>query len=71
MQVVILPIAERHIDYAREIKDIIFSEEIRVEINDENATLGLKSEKQKWKKFLTLLSLETGDGEPYTEYPET
>ncbi|NLY05194.1 threonine--tRNA ligase [Candidatus Sordicultor fermentans] len=50
VQVVILPIAERHIDYAREIKDIIFSEEIRVEINDENATLGAKIRKAEVEK---------------------
>ena len=45
VQVVILPIAERHIDYAREIKDVIFSEEIREETNDENATTGAKIRK--------------------------
>ena len=50
VQVVILPIAERHIDYAREIKDVIFSEEIRVEINDENATLGAKIRKAEVEK---------------------
>lgn len=50
VQVVILPIAERHIDYAREIKDVIFSEGIRVEINDENATLGAKIRKAEVEK---------------------
>ena len=45
-----MPIAERHIDYAREIKDVIFSEEIRVEINDENATLGAKIRKAEVEK---------------------
>ncbi|HXL03150.1 MAG TPA: threonine--tRNA ligase [Candidatus Atribacteria bacterium] len=50
VQVVILPIAERHLDYAREIKDLLFSEEIRVEVNDENATLGAKIRKAEMEK---------------------
>lgn len=51
VQVVILPIAERHFDYAREIKDLLFAEGIRVEINDENATLGAKIRKAEMEKI--------------------
>ncbi len=50
VQVVILPIAERHLDYAREIKDFLLGEEIRVEVNDENATLGAKIRKAEMEK---------------------
>jgi len=51
VQVVILPIAERHFDCAREIKDLLFAEGIRVEINDENATLGAKIRKAEMEKI--------------------
>ena len=72
VQVVILPIAERHIDYAREIKDFLSGEEIRVEVNDENATLGAKIRKAEMGEgSLPCDCRRPGSGKSDTECSET
>ncbi len=48
-----------------------FYEEIRGRLMTKMPLWGLKSEKQKWKSSLPCYHWRPGDGEPYTEYPET
>lgn len=51
VQVVVLPVAERHITYAREIQDFLAQGGIRVECDEENATLGAKIRKAETEKI--------------------
>lgn len=55
VQVVVLPIAERHYAYAQEVKQQIAQAQIRVELNDENATLGAKIRKAQLQKIPYIL----------------
>jgi len=55
VQVVVLPIAERHYTYAQEVKEQIAQAQIRVELNDENATLGAKIRKAQLQKVPYIL----------------
>ena len=55
MQVVVLPIAERHYSYALEVKQQIAQAQVRVELNDENATLGAKLRKAQLQKIPYIL----------------
>jgi len=55
VQVVVLPIAERHYSYAQEVKQQIAQAQIRVELNDENATLGAKIRKAQLQKIPYIL----------------
>ena len=55
VQVVVLPIAERHYAYAQEVKQQIAQARIRVELNDENATLGAKIRKAQLQKIPYIL----------------
>ncbi|NLJ39216.1 MAG: threonine--tRNA ligase [Candidatus Atribacteria bacterium] len=55
VQVVVVPIAERHYSYAQEIKQQIAQAQIRVELNDENATLGAKIRKAQLQKIPYIL----------------
>jgi len=61
VQVVVLPIAERHYSYAQEVKQQIAQAQIRVELNDENATLGAKIRKAQLQKIPYILIM--GDKE--------
>jgi threonyl-tRNA synthetase len=61
VQVVVLPIAERHYSYAQEVKQQIARAQIRVELNDENATLGAKIRKAQLQKIPYILIM--GDKE--------
>ncbi len=55
VQVVILPVAERHMTYARELRDLLGKEGVRVECNEEQATVGAKIRKAELEKVPYLL----------------
>jgi len=61
VQVVVVPIAERHYSYAQEVKQQIANAQIRVELNDESATLGAKIRKAQLQKIPYILIM--GDKE--------
>lgn len=61
VQVLILPVAERHMPYAREVGDILLQKGIRVEWSEEKATLGAKIRKAELEKVPYLLII--GDRE--------
>ena len=42
IQVAILPISDKHISYSKKIKELLEKDDIRVELNDENKTIGAK-----------------------------
>jgi len=55
VQVAVLPVAERHIPYAREVADLLAQRDIRVECDEENATLGAKIRKAELGKVPYIL----------------
>ncbi len=55
VQVAVLPVAERHIPYARRVADILGEEDLRVECDKENATLGAKIRKAELGKIPYIL----------------
>ena len=55
VQVSVIPIAERHFEYAKEIKKQLNDKNIRVEIRDENETLGKKIRTAEMQKIPYLL----------------
>lgn len=55
VQVIVLPIAERHISYAKKVREILLEKEVRVELDDENATLGAKIRKAQNSKIPYIL----------------
>jgi threonyl-tRNA synthetase len=55
VQVVVLPVAERHLVYAHEVRDRLAEQDIRVECNEEPATLGAKIRKAELEKIPYLL----------------
>jgi len=55
VQVTVLPVAERHIPYAREVADLLAQRDIRVECDEENATLGAKIRKAELGKVPYIL----------------
>ena len=61
VQVVVVPIAERHYSYAQEVRQQIANAQIRVELNDESATLGAKIRKAQLQKIPYILIM--GDKE--------
>ncbi|WP_369019236.1 threonine--tRNA ligase [Thermatribacter velox] len=65
VQVVILPIAERHLSYAQKVKATLLEREIRTELDDENATLGAKIRKAQNSKIPYILIV--GDKEEQEE----
>ncbi len=50
-QVVIIPISEKNIEYARNIKNTLLNKNIRVEINEDNDTLGKKIREAELQKI--------------------
>ena len=50
VQVVILPIADRHFDYANKVKEELFEDGIRVEIDDRREKIGLKIREAEMQK---------------------
>ncbi|BER92337.1 MAG: threonyl-tRNA synthetase [Candidatus Atribacteria bacterium] len=65
VQVMILPIAERHLPYAQKVKATLLEREIRTELDDENATLGAKIRKAQNSKIPYILIV--GDKEEQEE----
>ncbi|MGQ9623334.1 MAG: threonine--tRNA ligase [Candidatus Caldatribacteriaceae bacterium] len=55
VQVAVLPVAERHVPYARNITDMLLRENLRAECNEENATLGAKVRKAELEKVPYIL----------------
>lgn len=55
VQVVVLPVAERHIPYAREVEAFLAERHIRVQCDEENATLGAKIRKAELEKIPYIL----------------
>ncbi|MCX7730136.1 MAG: His/Gly/Thr/Pro-type tRNA ligase C-terminal domain-containing protein, partial [Candidatus Caldatribacterium sp.] len=51
VQVVVLPVAERHIPYAREVEQLLAGHDIRVQCDEENATLGAKIRRAELEKI--------------------
>jgi len=51
VQVVILPIADRHLEYASKIKDELLGSEIRVEVDDRREKIGLKIREAEMQKM--------------------
>ena len=61
VQVSVIPIAERHLDYAKEVQKQLKENNVRVEIRDENETLGKKIRSAEMQKIPYLLII--GDRE--------
>ncbi|WP_438314108.1 threonine--tRNA ligase [Candidatus Caldatribacterium sp. SIUC1] len=55
VQVVVLPVAERHAPYAREVANVLAQRDVRVECDEENATLGAKIRKAELGKVPYIL----------------
>jgi len=63
VQVVILPIADRHFEYAKKVRDMLFDNGIRVEIDDRREKIGLKireAEMQKTPYMMIIGDKEAG-----------
>jgi len=61
VQVVVIPISEKHIEYAKKVKEDLIKNNIRVELKDENETLGKKIRESEMQKIPYLLVI--GDKE--------
>ena len=61
VQVSIIPISEKHLSYAKEVKNKLGSENIRIELREENETLGKKIREAEMQKIPYLLIM--GDKE--------
>ncbi len=61
VQVQVLPIADRHMEYAGAIKQLLSEKDIRTELNQEKATLGAKIRKAQLEKIPFILVV--GDSE--------
>ena len=53
VQVKVLPISEKHVEYANQLAKQMHRDYVRVEVDDRSEKLVTKSAKHKWKKFLT------------------
>lgn len=61
IQCVVLPVSEKHIDYAQQVANVLSQNEIRVEIDDRNETLGYRIRENQLKKVPYMIIL--GDKE--------
>jgi threonyl-tRNA synthetase len=61
VQVKILPIADRHFDYAKKVYDILFDAEVRVELDDRTESVGKKIRESEMQKIPFMLVI--GDKE--------
>ena len=50
VQAVILPVSEKYVDFAREVSQVLSKENIRVELDDRNETLGYRIRENQMKK---------------------
>lgn len=55
VQVAVIPISEKHLDYAKEITEKLKNNNVRVELKDENETLGKKIREAEMQKIPYLL----------------
>jgi threonyl-tRNA synthetase len=55
VQVKLLPIADRHIEYGRKLEKIIFEQDIRVELDENNEKIGAKIRKAEMQKIPYML----------------
>ena len=55
VQVKILPISEKHVEYAKELAKQMHRDYVRVEVDDRSEKSAIKSAKHKWQKFPTCL----------------
>ena len=55
LQVAILPVSEKHLDYAREIYNELFEKGVRVEVDESNESLGKKIRAARTKKVPYML----------------
>ncbi len=55
VQAVLIPIADRHLDYARKVGETLVSEEVRFEIYDEKETVGAKIRRAQMQKVPYML----------------
>ncbi|PIR46832.1 MAG: threonine--tRNA ligase [Candidatus Vogelbacteria bacterium CG10_big_fil_rev_8_21_14_0_10_45_14] len=65
VQVAVLPIGEKHVEYARRVYDELFAKELRVELWNANDTLGSKIRRAKLEKipyYLVIGDKEEADG---------
>lgn len=61
VQVTIIPVADRHLPYAREVEQALGAEGLRVEVDDDNQTVNMKIRKAQMQKVP--LSVVVGDRE--------
>ncbi|MEN3043469.1 MAG: threonine--tRNA ligase [Fervidobacterium sp.] len=61
IQCVVLPVSEKHINYAQQVANLLSQNEIRVEIDDRNETLGYRIRENQLKKVPYMIIL--GDKE--------
>lgn len=66
VQVKILPIAEKHVDYAKRVRDDLVVHDLRVEIDDRNEKIGYKIRESQLEKVPYMLIV--GDKEQKNEY---
>ncbi|MEI6157915.1 MAG: threonine--tRNA ligase, partial [Atribacterota bacterium] len=66
VQVLVIPIAERHLSHGKELQSTLSEQGVRVEINDENATLGAKIRKGQLQKIPYLLIVGDKEVENHT-----
>jgi threonyl-tRNA synthetase len=61
VQAVIIPVADRHLDYAREVEQALLQEGLRVEVDDDRQTVNMKIRRAQMQKVP--FSLIVGDKE--------
>lgn len=61
VQVVLIPIADRHLDYTRQVRDAMLQEEIRVQVDDRSERMNLKIREAQVQKIPYMLII--GDKE--------
>jgi threonyl-tRNA synthetase len=65
VQVAVIPIADRHVDYARHVADILGARQVRVEVDDSDDTMGAKIRRHQLQKAPYMLVV--GDAESESE----
>jgi threonyl-tRNA synthetase len=65
VQVAVIPIADRHVDYARKVERVLRERSVRVEVDDSDDTMGAKIRRHQLQKIPYMLVL--GDAEAESE----